>query len=57
MNIPDLLQAQDLTQRGGMYTIGFTRREDFELFQSFVVENPGNPLRYPRANRQFLRGV
>ena len=56
MNIPDLLRARDLTHRGGMYTVGFTRREDFELFQAFVVENPANPLRYPRANRQNLRG-
>ena len=56
MDIPDLLEVQDLTNRGGTYTVGFTRRLEVHLFRAFIAANPNSELRYHRADRNHLRG-
>ena len=56
MDIPDLLEATDLTHRGGTYTVGFTQRREVQLFREFIAANPNSELRYQRDNRQHLRG-
>lgn len=56
MDIPDLLEAEDLTHRGGTYTVGFSHRQEVYLFRAFIAANPNSELRYHRADRQHLRG-
>lgn len=56
MDIPDLLEANDLTHRGGTYTVGFTQRREVQLFREFIAANPNSELRYRRNDRQHLRG-
>lgn len=56
MDIPDLLEASDLSHRGGTYTVGFVERRAVQLFRAFIAANPDSELRYQREDRQNLRG-